>query len=54
MAKQRFFATLAFARKIVTQDKPLRDVLVKVFHYGYTCGWKDKGGEAHAMEVHLQ
>lgn len=45
MSKKRFFATLAFARQMITKDKRLKDLVIRAYNLGYTCGWQDKSME---------
>ena len=40
MKRERFFATLHYARRIFTPDKTLRGLMLSAFRYAYTLGWK--------------
>ncbi len=42
MTQKRFFATLAFARQMITKDRTLKGLLLATFYHAYTCGWQDK------------
>ena len=44
MEKQRFFATLHFARgiKYTRTELDLGRTMIRLFRYAYTLGWQDK------------